>query len=109
MRMRRSTRPGRSFMGGSRIAVRLFAFNLLLLFLPTAGILYLDVYETQLLSSQERSMVQQGRLVAAAMASTPAFDAAAATALLSADQRADARIRIYDGRGVLLADSHAGS
>ena len=44
------------------IALRLFAFNLLLLFLPIAAILYLDVYEEALLSSQERSMVQQARL-----------------------------------------------
>ena len=84
MRIARSTWVRRWFTGGSRIAVRLFAFNLLLLFLPIAGILYLDVYETQLLNSQERSMVQQGRLVAAAMASSPSFDAVAATALVSA-------------------------
>ena len=49
----------------SRIAIRLLAFNLLLLFLPIAGILYLDVYETRLLEAQERAMVQQGRLMAA--------------------------------------------
>ena len=46
---------------------RLLAFNLLLVFLPVAGILYLDVYETRLLEVQERGMVQQGRLVAAAL------------------------------------------
>jgi two-component system sensor histidine kinase ChvG len=108
MRIGRSTWARRQFTGGSRIAVRLFAFNLLLLFLPIAGILYLDVYETQLLNSQERSMVQQGRLVAAAMASSPSFDAVAATALVSATgQRGDARIRIYDAQGALLADSNA--
>ena len=51
----------------SRIGRRLLAFNLLLVFLPVAGILYLDVYETRLLDVQERGMVQQGRLVAAAL------------------------------------------
>ena len=51
----------------SRIAIRLLAFNLLLLFLPIAGILYLDVYETRLLEAQERAMVQQARLVAGAL------------------------------------------
>jgi two-component system sensor histidine kinase ChvG len=88
------------------IGLRLFAFNLLLLFLPVAGILYLDVYEEQLLGSQERSMVQQARLVAAAMAAAPAFDEASATALLRTVERAEARIRVYDSAGALLADSN---
>jgi two-component system sensor histidine kinase ChvG len=88
------------------IALRLFAFNLLLLFLPVAGILYLDVYEEQLLNSQERSMVQQARLVAAAMGAAPAFDTSIATAILRNVERGDARIRVYDSAGALLADSH---
>ena len=37
----------------SRIGVRLLAFNLLLVFLPAAGILYLDVYETRLLEAHQ--------------------------------------------------------
>ena len=37
----------------------MLAFNLLLVFLPAAGFLYLGVYETQLLRAQEHSMVQQ--------------------------------------------------
>jgi two-component system sensor histidine kinase ChvG len=88
------------------IALRLFAFNLLLLFLPVAGILYLDVYEEQLLNSQERSMVQQARIVAAAMVAAPAFDASIATAILRNVERGDARIRVYDSAGALLADSN---
>jgi two-component system sensor histidine kinase ChvG len=36
------------FSRPSRIANRLLAFNLLLLFLPIAGVLYLDVYEARL-------------------------------------------------------------
>ena len=46
------------------IRPRLLAFNLLLVFLPLFGFLYLDVYEHQLLRAQERSMVQQARLLA---------------------------------------------
>ena len=89
------------------IWVRLFAFNLLLLFLPIAGILYLDVYEEQLLAAQERSMVQQARLVGATMSAAPAVDAAEATAFLRALERGgDSRIRIYDATGALLADSN---
>src|SRR5499425_89262 len=53
----------------SRISIRLLAFNVLLVFLPAAGLLTLDTYERQLLRAQEQSMVQQGRLLAAALAS----------------------------------------
>lgn len=90
----------------SRIGLRLLAFNVLLVFLPVAGILYLDVYEAQLLEIQERGMVQQARLVAAALAGGAAIDPAAAEALLARlGQRGEARIRIYDASGTLIADS----
>ena len=90
----------------SRIGLRLLAFNLLLVFLPVAGILYLDVYESRLLEIQERAMVQQGRLVAAALGDRDAIDRLAAEALLARlGQRSEARIRIYDAAGALLADS----
>jgi two-component system sensor histidine kinase ChvG len=90
----------------SRIGLRLLAFNLLLVFLPIAGILYLDVYETQLLQLQERGMVQQGRLVAAAVGGRGALTPAEALALLMRlERRGDARIRIYDATSTLIADS----
>ncbi|HPB65482.1 MAG TPA: sensor N-terminal transmembrane domain-containing protein, partial [Spirochaetales bacterium] len=56
----------RPFLG--RLSVRLLAFNLLLVFLPLASLLYLDTYEKQLLEMQEASMIQQGRVFASAMA-----------------------------------------
>jgi two-component system sensor histidine kinase ChvG len=89
----------------SRIGVRLFAFNLLLLFLPVAGILYLDVYETRLLDAQERSMVQQGRLLAAAASQRDALEPADAVDLLQRLERGDARLRIYRADGAMIADS----
>jgi two-component system, OmpR family, sensor histidine kinase ChvG len=90
----------------SRIGLRLLAFNLLLVFLPVAGILYLDVYETRLLDVQERGMVQQGRLVAAALGDRHQLMPDDASALLSRlGRRGDARIRVYDAGGVLVADS----
>jgi two-component system sensor histidine kinase ChvG len=76
--------PGRrSFSEGapSRIGLRLLVFNLLLVFLPVAGILYLDEYETALLEAQERNMVQQGRLVAAALGDRDALTSEQASAL----------------------------
>ena len=91
----------------SRIAARLLAFNLLLLFLPVAAILYLDVYEARLLDSQERSMNQQARIIAAALGPSGPIDSAAATALLARlEQRSDARFRIYDHGGTLVGDSN---
>lgn len=89
----------------SRIGLRLLAFNLLLVFLPVAGILYLDVYESQLLEAQERSMVQQGRLVSAALGENELTSDAANGLLTRLGRRGDARIRIYDVNGSLLADS----
>ena len=95
------------FRRPSRIAIRLLAFNLLLLFLPIAGILYLDVYETRLLEAQERAMVQQGRLVAGALSAGAALDPAAGAAFITRlGQRGDARLRIYDAAGILIADSN---
>src|SRR5262245_58894444 len=89
------------------IVRRLLAFNLLVLFLPAAGILYLDVYESRLLEEQERAMVQQGRLAAAALADGDAVDPAAAGALLARlGDDSEARLRIYDARGALVADSN---
>ena len=90
----------------SRIGLRLFAFNLLVVFVPVAGIVYLDVYEAQLLETQERGMVQQARIVAAALGTADALTAELAVPMLAsiADQ-GDARIRVFDAQGVVLADS----
>ena len=51
----------------SKISIRLLAFNVLLVFLPAAAVSYLEIYESQLLRAQEQSMVQQGRVLAAAL------------------------------------------
>jgi two-component system, OmpR family, sensor histidine kinase ChvG len=107
MTTRRSSRWRRLLPGTSRIAARLFAFNLLLLFLPIAAILYLDVYETQLLEFQERGMSQQGRILAAALADSPLLDELSAAQVLGRlGERGEARFRIYDARAALLADSN---
>jgi two-component system sensor histidine kinase ChvG len=90
----------------SRLSLRLLAFNLLLVFLPVAGFLYLDVYERRLLAAQERAMVQQGRLVAAALGGHSTIEPAAAAALLGRlERRSEARLRVFDASGALLADS----
>jgi two-component system sensor histidine kinase ChvG len=92
----------------SRLGFRLFAFNLLLVFLPAAGILYLDTYESHMLAAQERTMVQQGRLLAAALSGPEALDAAAAEHILvQLNRRLEARLRVVDADGRVVADSSA--
>ncbi|MBN2353868.1 MAG: HAMP domain-containing protein [Spirochaetales bacterium] len=89
-----------------RISFRLLAFNILLVILPWAGFLFLDTYEKQLLASQEDSMVQQGRLLSAALAEQGPLDEAKATTLLTRLRgRTVARLRVVDREGRLLADS----
>jgi len=90
----------------SKIWIRLLAFNVLLLFLPAAGVLYLDTFERQLLEAQEQSMVQQGRILAAALATDTELDPAQAERILvGLNQRVTSRLRVIDGEGRLLADS----
>jgi two-component system, OmpR family, sensor histidine kinase ChvG len=88
-----------------RIGIRLLAFNLLLVFLPAAGMLYLGVYERQLLEAQERSMVQQGRILAAALSGAGLGEDEVERILLALDQQVTARIRVVDADGWLLGDS----
>jgi two-component system sensor histidine kinase ChvG len=97
----------------ARISIRLLLFNVLLVFLPAAGFFYLDVYEKELLEAQERAMVQQGRLAAAALSSSSkgsgesgGIDREAAVRLLARLQgRTEMRLRVVDAAGSLLADS----
>jgi len=92
--------------GASRLSLRLLAFNVLLVFLPAAGLLYLGTYERQLLELQERSMVQQGRLLASALSGRGDLDAAEAERLLvQLDRRVDARLRVIDAEGRVVVDS----
>jgi two-component system sensor histidine kinase ChvG len=90
----------------SRISVRLLAFNVLVVFLPMAGVLFLDTYERHLLEAQERTMTQEGRLLAAALEATGRFaDDDARKILVQLGGRHLARLRVVDQRGELLADS----
>jgi len=98
----------------SPLTLRLLAFNLLLVFLPAAGFLYLDTYERKMLAAQERSMVQQGRSLAAALSGqrlgeglgqAETWREQAAPLLKRLERRTDARLRVIDRDGMLLADS----
>jgi len=92
----------------ARIVVRMLAFNVLVVFLPVAGLFYLGTYAQHLLDAQERGMVQQGRLLAAALASQDAFDAPAVNRLLhDLNGRVDARLRVIAADGHVLGDTNA--
>jgi two-component system sensor histidine kinase ChvG len=90
----------------SRISLRILAFNVLIVFLPIAGILSLGTYERQLLDSLERSLVQQGRVLAAALEdSGPDLARDAVRVLQRMAQRHQARLRVVDAKAALIADS----
>jgi two-component system sensor histidine kinase ChvG len=90
----------------SRLWIRLLAFNVLLVFLPAAGVSYLEIYERQLLEAQEDSMVQQGRLLAAALSERGPLDLALAEPILARlDRQTPSRIRVLDRDGWLVCDT----
>ncbi len=93
-----------------RLSTRLLLFNLLLVFLPVSGLFYLDLYERELLTQQEKGMVQQGRLLAAALGGRETLTSEDATVLLARlESRTESRLRIYGARGETLADSSRGA
>ncbi len=88
------------------ITARLMAFNILIVFLPIAGFLSLGTYERQLLASLEGNLVQQGRVLAASLEDTGASLGKEAKRIITRlRQRHDARLRVVDFHGRLLADS----
>ncbi len=90
----------------SRLWIRLLAFNVLLVFLPAAGVSYLTIYERKLLQAQEASMVQQGRLLAAALSERGALDLALAEPILARlERQTPSRIRVLDRDGWLVCDT----
>lgn len=90
----------------SRISFRLLAFNVLLVFLPVGGVLFLDTYERHLLMAQERTMAQEGRLLAAAIEARDRLDGNDARRILvQLGQRHLARLRVVNTAGQVEADS----
>jgi two-component system sensor histidine kinase ChvG len=89
----------------SRIGLRLLAFNLLVVFVPVAGIMYLGVYESRLREAQEAGLVQQARVLAAALGDAPLDGERVSQVFVRLERRSDARFRVYDANGALVADS----
>jgi two-component system sensor histidine kinase ChvG len=105
----------RIFRFFARISIRILAFNLLLVFLPVAGVLYLGTYEQHLTEAQQRAMVEQGKIFAAALSGGTSLDRDAAQAMIARTEAASlgrapdpysARVRIVDPSGHVVADSY---
>jgi len=97
------TAIGRSALS---ISFRLLIFNVLLVFLPVAAVLYLDIYEDQLLVSQEKTMVQQGRILSAALSGQGDISQDNVNIILkNLAGRTETRLRVVDEEGWLIGDT----
>src|SRR5207302_7715094 len=85
-------------------SIRLALFNLLVVFLPVAGVLFLGNYEQNLEQTQIDSMQRQARLIVSMLQSSAKSRAALATMRFG-----DERIRILDPGGRVTADTGAPS
>jgi len=90
----------------SRLTVRLLAFNLILVFFPVAGILFLGQYEQRLESAEIRDLTHRSSLIAAAMAREGTLDADAFEDVIRRAKIDDTRVRLIDSAGRVVADSH---
>ncbi|MFP4375564.1 MAG: ATP-binding protein [Spirochaetales bacterium] len=90
----------------SRIVARILLINALIVFLPIGALLFLDTYEDQMLRSLERSLVSQGRTLAAALsASNAPLAEQSRETLMALSAQTESRLRVIDADGALLADS----
>lgn len=88
-----------------RLPFRLLAFNLLLVFFPIAGVLFLGQYEDRLETGQIRDLSHQARLVAAAISRGGTLDADAFEDVIRRARIDDVRMRLIDSTGRVVADS----
>src|SRR5688572_6353311 len=89
----------------SRLTFRLLAFNLVLVFLPMAGVLFLSEYEQRLETAEIRDLTHRSRLIAAATARAGTLDADAFEDVIRRAKIDDLRVRLIDSRGHVVADS----
>ncbi|HEY0156904.1 MAG TPA: ATP-binding protein [Thermoanaerobaculia bacterium] len=89
----------------SRLGVRLLAFNIILVFLPIAGVLLLGEYEARLETAEIRDLTHRARLIAASIAREGTLDADAFEDVIHRAKIDDVRVRLIDSRGRVVADS----
>jgi two-component system sensor histidine kinase ChvG len=90
----------------SRLTFRLLAFNLILVFFPIAGVLFLGQYEQRLESTEIRDITNRSRLITAAIARGGSLDPDAFEDVIRRAKIDDMRVRLIDSRGNVIADSH---
>lgn len=89
----------------SRLAARLLAFNVVLVFLPIAGVLFLGEYEERLETAEIRDVTHRARLIAAAIAREGTLDEDAFEDVIHRAKIDDLRVRLIDSLGRVVADS----
>jgi two-component system sensor histidine kinase ChvG len=89
----------------SRLGARLLAFNIILVFLPVAGVLFLGEYERRLESAEIRDLTHRARLIAASISAGGTLDADAFEDIIHRAKIDDMRVRLIDSRGIVIADS----
>ena len=89
----------------SRLGVRLLAFNIVLVFLPVAGVLFLGQYEDTLEKAEVRDLTHRSRVMAAAIGRDGTLDADAFEDVIRRARIDDLRMRLIDSRGRVVADS----
>jgi two-component system sensor histidine kinase ChvG len=89
----------------SRLAFRLLAFNVVLVFLPIAGVLFLGEYEERLETAEIRDVTHRARLIAAAIAREGTLDEDAFEDVIHRAKVDDLRVRLIDSLGRVVADS----
>ncbi|PYQ26430.1 MAG: hypothetical protein DMF56_24425 [Acidobacteria bacterium] len=90
----------------TRLTFRLLAFNLILVFFPIAGVLFLGQYEQRLETAETRDLTHRARLIAAAIAREGTLDPDAFEDVIHRSKIEDMRVRLIDSRGRVVGDSH---
>jgi two-component system, OmpR family, sensor histidine kinase ChvG len=99
--------PRRLIAHLARIRYRLLLVNVLVAAVPLVGISFARMHETQLLGALETDMIHQAELVRAIVLAEPDRPLAGFEPMLgAAATRTRTRIRLLDGQGTVLADSH---
>jgi two-component system sensor histidine kinase ChvG len=89
----------------SRLAFRLLAFNIVLVFLPVAGVLFLGEYEDRLETAEIRDVTHRAELIAASIAREGTLDEDAFEDVIHRARIDDLRVRLIDSVGRVVADS----
>ncbi|HEV7765552.1 MAG TPA: ATP-binding protein [Thermoanaerobaculia bacterium] len=89
----------------SRLPFRLLAFNIVLVFLPIAGVLFLGEYEQRLETAEIRDVTHRAQLIAATIAREGTLDENAFEDVIHRAKIDDLRVRLIDSTGRVVADS----